>query len=150
PVPHLFSWRKANVSSIQIADVRRRTKAETLSSLRVAVTDLPQAPAGWSFFCKETELARGPVGGTYLGRRLVAFCARSGAVGILDGSCQHLRADLSQGQVVGDCVECPYHHWRFATDGRCVEIPQAESIPAFARQRSYPAQVRNGLVFMWN
>jgi aminopyrrolnitrin oxygenase len=125
-------------------------KTETQSFLTVAVNDLPPAPVGWSFFCKAKELARGPVGGTYLGRRLVAFRARSGVVSILDGTCQHLRADLSQGRVVGDCLECPYHHWQFATDGRCVEIPQSASIPAFARQRSYPAEVRNGLVFMWN
>jgi phenylpropionate dioxygenase-like ring-hydroxylating dioxygenase large terminal subunit len=118
--------------------------------LRVAVGDLPQAPVGWSFVCKEAELARGPVGITYLDRGLVVFRGASGGVGILDRSCQHLRADLSQGRVVGECLECPYHRWRFATDGRCVEIPQTASVPAFARQRSYPAQVRNGLVFMWN
>jgi len=125
-------------------------KTEMPSSLAVAVSDLPQAPMGWSFLCKDKDLARGPVGINYLDRRLVAFRARSGGVGILDGSCQHLRADLSQGRLVGDCLECPYHHWRFAADGRCVEIPQSQSIPGFARQRAYPVQVRNGLVFMWN
>jgi phenylpropionate dioxygenase-like ring-hydroxylating dioxygenase large terminal subunit len=51
---------------------------------------------------------------------------------------------------VGETIRCPFHHWRFATDGRCEEIPSQRAIPAFARQQSYPAVERHGYVFFFN
>jgi phenylpropionate dioxygenase-like ring-hydroxylating dioxygenase large terminal subunit len=105
---------------------------------------------GWMFFCTERELTQGPVVCDFSNRRLVAFRSRSGRIGILDARCQHLGADLAQGRVVDEWLECPFHHWQYATDGHCEKIPQSRTIPAFARQKSYPAELRHGLVFMWN
>jgi len=90
------------------------------------------------------------VAGDFLDRRLAAFRTRSGHIGILDARCQHLGADLAQGRVVDECLECPFHNWQYATDGQCKKIPQSQTIPAFGRQKSYPVEVRHGLVFMWN
>lgn len=119
-------------------------------ALQAPIAKLPVVPTGWTFFCMERELERGPVTCDFFRRRLVAFRSRSGRVGILDARCQHLGADLGQGRVVDECLECPFHHWQFAVDGRCAKIPQASTIPAFARQRSYTVELRHGLVFMWN
>src|SRR5262249_23025712 len=69
---------------------------------------------------------------------------------ILDARCSHLRADLGNGCVVGDTVQCPYHHWRYGTDGRCVRLPNGVEVPPFARQRSYPVVERHGLLFFFN
>ena len=118
--------------------------------LHAPVAALPDAPAGWTFFCLERELHRGPQACAYLDRRLVAFRGASGRIGILDARCRHLGADLARGRVVGECLECPYHQWQYGTDGRCEHVPQLQQVPSFARQRSYPVAVRNGLVFMWN
>ncbi|HWF05742.1 MAG TPA: Rieske 2Fe-2S domain-containing protein, partial [Candidatus Angelobacter sp.] len=124
--------------------------ASPQSSLRFSPAAFPLAPAGWSFFCTERELARGPVSITYLDRRLVAFRTSFGQIGILDANCSHMGADLAMGRVVEDCLECPFHNWRFAIDGKCVGVPRSTTVPAFARQRSYPSTILNGLVFMWN
>jgi phenylpropionate dioxygenase-like ring-hydroxylating dioxygenase large terminal subunit len=123
---------------------------ERESALHASVSALPPVPIGWFFFCTERELRRGPVLCDFLNRKLVAFSTSSGRVGILDARCQHLGADLAQGRVVDDCLECPLHNWQYATDGQCRKIPQSETIPDFARQKSYPAEVRHGLVFLWN
>jgi aminopyrrolnitrin oxygenase len=120
------------------------------SVLRAPVTALPPAPAGWTFFCRERDLKRGPVACTYLDRRLVAFQTASGRAGILNARCQHLGADLARGRVVNECLECPYHHWQYAVDGQCKHLPQSTDVPSFARQKSYPVAIRNGLVFLWN
>ncbi len=119
-------------------------------ALHAPMTTLPPVPMGWIFFCTERELARGPVACDFSNRRLVAFRARSGRVGILDARCQHLGADLAQGRVVDECLECPFHNWQYGTDGQCEKIPQSRTIPAFARQKSYSVELRHGLVFMWN
>ncbi len=62
----------------------------------------------------------------------------------------HMGADLSRGQVVGDCLKCPFHEWSFGSDGGCVKIPASETIPDFARQTAYPTAVCGGHVFVFN
>jgi phenylpropionate dioxygenase-like ring-hydroxylating dioxygenase large terminal subunit len=50
-------------------------------------------------------------------------------------------------------VECPYHGWRFAADGRCAAIPSLVSDQAFDASRigvrRYPLAESQGLVFIW-
>lgn len=50
----------------------------------------------------------------------------SGIVKILDAYCPHLGANLGQGLVKGECLECPFHHWLFRGDGYCENIPYSE------------------------
>jgi nitrite reductase/ring-hydroxylating ferredoxin subunit len=38
--------------------------------------------------------------------------------------CVHVGANLAVGgQVVDDCIRCPFHHWKFDQNGNVVEIP---------------------------
>jgi phenylpropionate dioxygenase-like ring-hydroxylating dioxygenase large terminal subunit len=68
----------------------------------------------------------------------------------MNGKCSHLGADLSQGCIVDDHLQCPFHHWQYAANGRCVHIPAQAHIPAHARQQSYPVQERHGFIFFFN
>jgi phenylpropionate dioxygenase-like ring-hydroxylating dioxygenase large terminal subunit len=74
--------------------------------------------------------------------------------------CPHRLAPLSEGRVVGGCIECPYHGWQFdGSDGGCVTIPQLQSkdkvnsrdeaILGQARLRSLPVVVRQGIIFAY-
>jgi hypothetical protein len=58
-------------------------------------------------------------------------------------------ADLARGQVVGETLQCPLHHWRYGVEGRCTHIPASTIIPARARQRTLVCVERYGLVFGW-
>ncbi len=107
-------------------------------------------PATWYLFGPSQEVRRRPVAKDLLGRRLVAFRSASGAVAILEGRCSHLGADLGRGRIVGDSIQCPFHHWEYAPDGNCRHIPAQDVIPAFARQHCYPAAERHGFVFFFN
>jgi aminopyrrolnitrin oxygenase len=107
-------------------------------------------PAAWYVFCNTSELAEGPVSKEMFGRRLVAFRSASGQVAVLDARCAHLGADLGRGDIVGESIRCPYHHWRYGADGRCVHIPTGDEIPEFARQGTYPVEERLGYVFLFN
>ena len=111
---------------------------------------LPEWPASWYVFCSSRELGSKPLARKMLGRELVAFRTPGGRVGVLLGQCVHMGARLAQGQVVGECLRCPFHHWEFDSDGRCRRIPATDAIPSFARQPAFPAVERHGAVFFFN
>src|SRR5688572_13131404 len=97
----------------------------------------PAFPASWYFFGAASELRHGPCSREILGKRLVAFRTASGSLTVMEARCAHLGTDLGAGRVVEETLECPFHNWRYGTDGRCVRIPATSDIPAFAQQRVY-------------
>jgi len=62
------------------------------------------------------------------GRRVVLWMSDSGLTA-MDELCAHRASPLSAGKVVrhGDrgklCLSCPYHCWKFDSDGRIADVP---------------------------
>ena len=75
-----------------------------------AAEAFPAYPASWYLFGKSNEVRGQPMARALLGRRLVAYRTSAAAV-ILDARCSHFGADLGQGCVVADRLQCPFHHW---------------------------------------
>ena len=107
-------------------------------------------PSGWYLFCSEHELTSGPVASNLLNKELVGFLTDSGTAAVIGGRCVHMGADLGGGRVVAESVECPLHHWRFGTDGRCNHIPSSSEVPEFAHQTTYPVTLRHGNLYFFN
>ncbi len=91
-----------------------------------------------------------------LGQDLVLFRDASGAWGLLDRDCAHRGADLSFGRresaAEGGGLRCPFHGWKFAVDGRCLETPaeaEGSRLCDRVRQRSYPVIEKGGVLFAW-
>jgi len=82
--------------------------------------------------------------------KLVAFVGENGKISILDAYCPHMGADLSVGEVEGNALVCPFHHWKWGTDGICKSIPYAKRVPPKARIKSWPCMEQNNLLFVWN
>ena len=122
--------------------------AETLTA--PSVTSFPAHPAAWYLFCHKNDLRKGPLAKLILGRELVAFQTASGKIAVLDARCSHLGANLGHGEVVGETIQCPFHNWRFGCNGYCEKIPGTSEIPSFARQQSYPVEIRHGFIFFFN
>lgn len=131
----------------------RDDSAASVSSARGAPPprreSFPAYPATWYRFGAARELAR-PVSKRLLGRQLVGFRTAAGHVAVLAANCAHLGADLGCGRVVGETIQCPFHHWSYGVDGRCRHIPGTTTIPPFARQAVFPAVERHGQVFFFN
>ncbi|WP_141013034.1 Rieske 2Fe-2S domain-containing protein [Nocardioides sambongensis] len=84
------------------------------------------------------------------GKKLVVFSDSKGDLKILDAYCRHMGGDLSQGEVKGDEIACPFHDWRWGGDGRCKQIPYARRVPLRARTQAWPAMCQDGMLFVWN
>ena len=88
----------------------------------------------------------------YFGEDLVAYRDESGGLHVLSGHCRHLGAHIGHGgKVVGDCVEYPFHGWRWGPDGTNRYIPYQPDRPNKAlRLRVYPVREQYGCVFVWH
>ena len=87
-----------------------------------------------------------------LGEDLVLFRDGAGRWGLIDRHCPHRGADLAFGRHESDGLRCPFHGWKFAVDGSCLETPAepaGSQLCTRIRQRSYPVQERAGVVFAW-
>lgn len=73
---------------------------------------------------------------TMLGEPVLLGRDIEGRVFALRDTCPHRGTLLSRGTFDGNEVECPYHGWRFATDGRCTAIPSQTS-----SQRPQPSDI---------
>ena len=66
----------------------------------------------------------------YFGEDLVAYRDESGELHVMEAHCKHLGAHIGHGgKVVGDCVECPFHGWRWGPDGTNRYIPYQPDRP---------------------
>jgi phenylpropionate dioxygenase-like ring-hydroxylating dioxygenase large terminal subunit len=104
----------------------------------------------WYPVCLAEELTQeAPRRVELLGLRFVAFRDAANQAHVLADTCVHRGGSLGRGKLRDGCVECPYHGWRFAGDGRCVLIPSmaSEKPPPRAKVDSYPVQERYGVVF---
>ena len=54
-----------------------------------------------------------------------------------------------EGKVVDNCIECPFHKWRFNGEGICTHIPYQDSIPAQAKTQAYYVCEYYGMVLIW-
>jgi phenylpropionate dioxygenase-like ring-hydroxylating dioxygenase large terminal subunit len=89
-----------------------------------------------------------------LGHDFVLFRDSQGKAHALSDTCIHRGASLAGGKVRGDSVQCPYHGWRFAGDGRCTRIPSLgpgnyDKAPARGRVDAYPVEERYGLIHVF-
>jgi phenylpropionate dioxygenase-like ring-hydroxylating dioxygenase large terminal subunit len=97
-------------------------------------TNLQISSHNWFVAARSDQL---PVGALVrrliLGRPYVLFRGADGAPAALEDSCPHKNLPLSMGKLVGGQIQCRYHGWRFARDGRCTDVPchaPDEKLPA--------------------
>nr|XP_028576239.1 cholesterol 7-desaturase-like [Podarcis muralis] len=112
----------------------------------------PVYPNGWFRLLDSAQLARGEVRNVAaLGEQFAVFRNSDGKVCVVDAYCPHLGANLGiGGQVVGSCIECPFHGWQFdGESGKCVRIPYAEKVPEFAKIKVWPSCEVSDMILVW-
>jgi len=84
------------------------------------------------------------------GQKLVVFRGGDRKINVLDAFCRHMGGDLSQGEVKGDEIACPFHDWRWGGDGRCKKVPYSKRVPRLARTATWTTLEQDGMLFVWN
>ena len=95
---------------------------------------------------KLIELASCRMGeGTFVefdGREFAVFRVGDDQVTVMDNACPHASGNLSGGEIDGDVVVCPWHHWEFSlATGLCTHSDRA-------RVAVYPVDIRDGVVWV--
>ncbi len=72
-----------------------------------------------------------------------------GKVSALADRCAHRGAALSNGMLVDNCFECPYHGWRYDSNGNCVRIPARNELVQVMKPRIPSYQVKESVGTVW-
>lgn len=104
----------------------------------------------WYVLGHSKEIRNGGVHGFKIfGMNLVAFRDESGRVVVMPDSCPHRNAPLSGGRIENGHIVCPYHGWKFDSDGQCVDIPGLIKQTCFKTPlRPLPSQEHREVVYV--
>jgi nitrite reductase/ring-hydroxylating ferredoxin subunit len=110
----------------------------------------PERLQAWYRVCGGADLRPGQVLRWDLpGRSFAVWRGReSGRVYAVAAHCAHMGTHLAFGDVTGDALRCPLHHWQWGGDGGCQAIPGGS--PVGLRQRAFPVAEVQGSVFLFN
>jgi phenylpropionate dioxygenase-like ring-hydroxylating dioxygenase large terminal subunit len=92
-----------------------------------------------------------PVRVELLGEKMLAFRDSAGQLGLIDEFCAHRNVSLWFGRVEEGGIRCPYHGWKYDTQGQCVDVP-SEAGTGFCERiqlKSYPLIERGGVIWVY-
>jgi 5,5'-dehydrodivanillate O-demethylase len=87
-----------------------------------------------------------------LGEELVVYRDKSGAYGLVGQQCSHRFASLAYGRVEEDGIRCPYHGWKYNSEGACIETPaepRGSTLKDSVRHPAYPVRSLGGMLFAY-
>jgi phenylpropionate dioxygenase-like ring-hydroxylating dioxygenase large terminal subunit len=106
-------------------------------------------PDGWIQIATSDEVARGSL--TVIrpfARDIVVFRTETGSLAVVDAYCPHLGAHMGRGgTVVGECLECPLHAWRWDVNGKNTHRPNLGRTDRLLL-RCWAVRESEGLVFV--
>jgi nitrite reductase/ring-hydroxylating ferredoxin subunit len=114
----------------------------------------------WQPVSMASRVGDRPLAIRIMGEDLVLFRDGSGKLGLLHKHCSHRGASLEFGVICHDGLQCCYHGWKYATDGRLLETPGlcaaaglderiGERVSERIRHGAYPVVEYAGLIFAY-
>ena len=106
----------------------------------------------WWVIAESKAIGKQPVALKRLGEDFVLWRDNNGKIVCQSQYCAHRGASLALGKVVGGCIECPYHGFRFAASGNCTLIPcEGEDARISNKMRlvNYVVREIHDLIWLW-
>lgn len=105
----------------------------------------------WYPICLSSELPKGKLlGRSFLDGRIVVFRGEDGVARVMSAYCPHVGADLGVGEVVGNNVQCAFHHWEYDGNGQCVKTGIGDPPPRRAQLFKFPTLERWNIIWAFN
>jgi len=104
----------------------------------------------WHPVLRLSELGNLPIRVELLGDAWVVV-RLNGKICVFLDKCPHRNGRLSNGVLINDTLQCPYHGWRFGDSGRCVLIPalgEGATTPPTADLAPVRVQVKYDMVWI--
>src|SRR3954462_11792901 len=93
-----------------------------------------------------------PVQVQLLSEGLIAFRDTQGRLGLMDEFCAHRGVSLWFGRNEENGLRCPYHGWKYNTDGQCIDVPSEAPESGFCQKiklKSYPLVKRGPVLWAY-
>lgn len=107
----------------------------------------------WYAVLESDEIKTGKLHGMKrFGEKLVFWRDSKGQLTCLYDKCVHRGAALSIGKHLGDRLQCPFHGFEYAPDGRVSMIPangKSAIVPEYFKVNSYPVEEKNGFIWVY-
>lgn len=103
----------------------------------------------WYIAGHPDELGPKPLHRTLLGEPVAMYRRGDGTPVALFDRCPHRGLPLSEGNIIGDNLQCLYHGIEFGPDGSCARIPSGGQISAGMHVQSYPLVERVPFLWIW-
>lgn len=97
----------------------------------------------WREVASTTEISAGQCKAVTLDGRMLAIVNLAGEFYAIDNICTHGYAELSDGMILGDRIQCPLHGAQFNIRTGAVESP-----PAYEPLATYPVRVEGNVVLV--
>jgi 3-phenylpropionate/trans-cinnamate dioxygenase ferredoxin subunit len=98
---------------------------------------------GWVEVARTDEIPAGQCKAVIIDDRMVAVVNLDGNYYAIDNVCTHDYAELCDGMILGDRIQCPLHGAQFNIRTGTVEAP-----PAYEPLRTYPVRREGGAVLV--
>jgi nitrite reductase/ring-hydroxylating ferredoxin subunit len=112
---------------------------------------LGEIPFGWFYLMESKDLKPRDLRLMHrCGQDFILWRGANGEPHFQEAYCPHLGANIGVGgEVIGDTVRCPFHHWSFDGCGAVTSVPYAQRKTARARLDTLPVCERYGNIFAW-
>ncbi|GAA1827984.1 Rieske 2Fe-2S domain-containing protein [Pseudonocardia ailaonensis] len=110
-------------------------------------------PTGWFQVAWSDDIKPGGIKQvSYFGTKIVLWRGNSGELFASDPYCLHLGGNLAvNGEVSGDEIVCPWHHWHWNGEGRNTLIPYSkQTCKPNLKLRTWHLREWNGIVLLWH
>jgi phenylpropionate dioxygenase-like ring-hydroxylating dioxygenase large terminal subunit len=104
----------------------------------------------WLVVAHESQLeTQNPLGVRVLGQDLVIWKTSGGQAQVWSDLCLHRGTRLSKGEIVDDCIKCPYHGWVYDDSGQCVLYPAEPQRTPTKKSRAQTFAVAQKYGWVW-
>lgn len=109
-----------------------------------------QIPKAWYTVASSSEVRERPVSIQLFSEDFVLWRDSSGQAIMQRDTCPHRSAKLSLGEVRENCIQCPFHGFKFDTTGSCILVPETEKPAPNLRVKTFKVVEQNGFVWFNN